>query len=233
MLNPDPKKLRAIGIDLHSKTRRRGAVVLTIGVFMVAMALISAETNDSTVLQRYHLGFWLMLFLSTVCCLGIFREGGPVKAFNEPVWRLKGMKDGAVLLRSLDDLAEYRFGGIFDALTDAQQSEVLSAYRVGNYFFPASSSKASTRLDERERTEKDRAYSATLTLLTRYLFIMAGVYGFKKTGFSPADITALLLTFGFFALNGPKIAILWNEPSPNSDGELRLLRGSQDGTTIT
>ena len=222
-----------MGIDLQSRTRRRGAVILTIGVFIITMALLVAETNNSATLQRYHLGFWLMLLDSIVCSLGVFREGGPVKAFNEPVWRLRGIKGGAVLLRSLDDLAEYRFGGSFDTLSDAQQGEILSAYRVGNYFYPAASSKASTRLDERERIEKDRAYSATLTVLTRYLFIMAGVCGFSKAGLSTADITALLLTFGFLGINGPKASVLWNEPSPRLDEELRLSHGKQNGTIAT
>lgn len=224
MLNSDPKKLRFLGIDLHSRTRRRYAVVLTIVAFVMAMAALSEGTDNSAALQRYHCGFWLMLLASAVCSAGIFREGGPVKAFNEPIWRLKEMKGGAVLLRNLDDLAEYRFGGRFDALTEAQQDEVLRSYRIGNYFYPATDSKASTRLDERERIEKDRAYSATLTSLTRYLFIMTGVCGFKSSSFTSADIAALLLTLGFVGLNGPKAAVLWNEPAPASEGELRIVR---------
>ena len=179
--------------------------------------------HESKLLQG-HLGApVLMLVIAFVCSLGIFRENGPVKAFNEPIWRLKGVKGGSVLLRSLDDLAEYRFGGKFDDLPAGQQSDVLGTYRVGNYFYPAASSKAPSRLDERERIEKDRAYSATLVSLTRYLFIVAGVYSVRRSGPSSIEVMALLISLGFIGQNGPKASILWNEPTPFPSGELRVV----------
>ncbi len=223
MLNPDPNKLRFLGIDLRSRLRRRCAVVLTFAVFFAALLSLSVEMDESKLLQGHSVGPVLMLVICFVCSLGIFRENGPVKAFNEPVWRLKGVKGGSVLLRSLDDLAEYRFGGKFDDLPAAQQNDVLGSYRVGNYFYPAASSKAPSRLDERERLEKDRAYSTTLASLTRYLFIMAGIYSARRSGISPSEAVALLFGFGFIGLNGPKATILWNEPTPLSDGEFRIV----------
>jgi hypothetical protein len=231
VLNSDPKKLRFFGIDLKSRFRRRCAVVLTFAVFFIAMTGLSYGMESWKVLQRYRCGGWLMLLVPILCSVGIFREGGPVKAFNEPVWRLKGVKGGSLLLRSLDDRAEYRFGGRFDELPAAQQNEILGSYRVGNYFFPAASSKAPSMLDERERVEKDRAYGATLASLTRYLVIMgvvyADIYGVRRSVISSSDVAALLLTFGFIGLNGPKAAVLWNEPAPPSDGELRIVNDNQ------
>jgi hypothetical protein len=230
MLN-EAGKLKSFGIDLRSRSRRRFAVVVTFGLYVLAMLVVSVGADHSLTLQRYHLGIWLMFGLTALFSLGIFREGGPVKAFAEPVWRVRGMKGGLVMVRSLDDLAEYRFGGRFDALTEAEQDVVLRAYRVGNYLFPAENSRASTRLDERERIEKDRAYGATLAKLTRYLFYLAGFFAIRRTAASPAEVVALMLTLGYFAVNGPKALILWDEPAPWGDGGLVLVRESREGGT--
>lgn len=224
MLNPDPRKLRFLGIDLRSRFRRRCAVVLMFGSYLLLVILVATGMEQSPILQRYHLGIWLMLAVLSLFSMGIFREGGPVKAFHEPVWKLRGFKGGAVMIRSLDDLAEYRFGAKLDALPPAEQSEVLRSYRVGNYLFSADTSRAPSRLDERERIEKDRAYSATLASLTRYLFIMAGVYGMRKGAISPAEVAATLFFLAYIGLNGPKAAILWNE-TVSPQGELHLAGG--------
>ena len=48
--------------------------------------------DESKLLQGHFAGPVLMLVICFVCSLGILRENGPVKAFNEPVWRLKGVK---------------------------------------------------------------------------------------------------------------------------------------------
>ncbi len=241
MLNPDPKKLRWLGIDMRSRTRRRCAVVLHVAVGVLGLFTLAAATADEPVLQRYHLSLYLMLLLTLLCSQGIFREGGVVKPFQErkehekAPWRLRGRPGRFVMLGSLDDRAEYRYGAKFDDLAEAEQQELLMKYRVGNYLFPAEASKAPGMqkappiLDEREQREKERANSITLKVMTGWLFYLAANYGTGHSkAMSGADIASLLLTFGFFATNGPKIYILWNEPSPLSEDDLHLVAAHAD-----
>jgi hypothetical protein len=225
MLNSDLNKLHFLGIDLHSRWRRRWLVALTYSIFLVSMAVLVEESKRVPALQSYHSGFWLMLIVAIAFqTFGIFREGGPVKRFNEPVRPFPGMKGGAVILGSLDDRAEYQFGAKFDALAETQQRELLRTYRVGNYLVPGEPSKAPGRLDEREVAEKQRASSKTLVWLTRYCFCLAGIYGFRKMGMPPEDLAAMLLTLGFLAATGPKANILWNEAAPSIEGDLQLVQ---------
>jgi hypothetical protein len=46
MLNPDPAKLRYLGIDLHSRTRRRMVVVLTWLTFVIGMSVRPASNTS-------------------------------------------------------------------------------------------------------------------------------------------------------------------------------------------
>jgi hypothetical protein len=224
MLNSDLNKLHFLGIDLHSRWRRRLLVALTYSIFLISMAVLVEESKRVPALQSYHSGFWLMLILATAFqTFGIFREGGPVKRFNEAVRPFPGMKDGAVILGSLDDRAEYQFGAKFDALPEEQQKELLRTYRVGNYLFPAEPSKAPGRLDEREIAEKQQASSKTLVWLARYSLCLAGIYAFREVGMSSEGLAATFLTLGFLAATGPKANILWNEPDPRIEGDLQLV----------
>jgi hypothetical protein len=89
----------------------------------------------------------MSIVATTLQTFGIFREGGPVTRFKEPGRPFPDIKAGAVILGSLDDRAEYQFGAKFDALAETQQKELLRAYRVGNYLFPAEPGKAPGRLE--------------------------------------------------------------------------------------
>lgn len=225
MLNSDLNKLRFLSIDLHSRWRRRLLVAFVYSIYVLSMAVLVRESERVSALQSYHSGFWLMLIVAIAFqTFGIFREGGPVKRFNEPMRSFPGMKGGAVILGSLDDRAEYQFGAKFDALPEAQQKELLRTYRVGNYLFPAEPSKAPGRLDEREVAEKQQASSKTLAWVIKLCFILAGVHAFGKTGMPPGDLAAMFLTLGFLAATGPKANILWNEPDPRIEGDLQLVQ---------
>jgi hypothetical protein len=224
MLNSDLNQLRFLSIDLHSRLRRRLLVTITYSIFVLSMAVLVEESKRAPALQSYHSGFWLMVIVATAFqTFGIFREGGPVKRFNEHVRPFPGMKGGAVILGSLDDRAEYQFGAKFDALPAAQQKELLRTYRVGNYLFPAEPSKAPGKLDEREIAEKQQASSKTLVWLNRYCLCLAGLDAFRKTGMPPENLAATLLTLAFLAATGPKASILWNEADPRIEGDLQLV----------
>jgi len=45
MLNSDFKKLHFLGIDLHSRGRRRRLVALTFSIFLLSMAVLVEETK--------------------------------------------------------------------------------------------------------------------------------------------------------------------------------------------
>jgi len=225
MLSADPKKLRLLGIDMHARGRRRSAVVLTYGVYLIAMGWLVRETRSVPGLREYYGGYWLMLLASSwVMGFSFLREGGAVKRFKLPVWRVRGEEGGWVLLRNLDDWAKYNYGDTFDALPEERQQEVLRKYRVGNYFFPASGSRTPDRLDEREVAELDRASKRTLTLLCTFCFSLAGAYAARNAVLRREDVAAVLFTLGTFAMSGPKASILWNEPDPRIGADLKLVQ---------
>jgi hypothetical protein len=214
MLNPEPRKLRYLGIDLHPRWLRRCVVVLTYLVYFIVMIVIAQKTKSVVVLQSYHLGFWLMALVSILMgAFGVFRDGGPVLRFTQPVWRLSGTEGSWMMLRGLDDRAKYSYGKNFDGLAEEQQKELLRTYRVGNYLFPADG-KARGADDERESAERERASGRTIVRLTQFCFAMAGIYAFSTARPSPEGLAAMFLTIGFYAMTGAKANILWNEIDP-------------------
>ena len=224
MLNSDPKKLRFLGIDMQSQTRRRAAVVLTYGLYVIAIGCLAAGSKSVDGLQHYRAGFWLMLLVSSwVMGFSIFREGGVVKRFKLPVWQMRGTRGEWVLLRDLDDWAKYKHGGTFEELPPAHQQELLRRYKVGNYFFPANRSMTPERLDEREIAEIDRASRRTLVLLCSFCFCLAGAYSAPAIHLHSEDIAATLFLLGTFAMTGPKAGILWSEPDPRASADLQLV----------
>jgi hypothetical protein len=224
MLNPDAKKLRYLGIDMHSRTRRRAAVVLTYGIFVIATGCVLAAWKTEAGFQHYWAGFCSMLLLSS-CVMGasIFREGGIVKRFKLPVWEMRGAEGGWVMLRDLNDWAKYSHGDMFDALPPAQQEDVLRRYKVGNYYFPAQRSMTPERLDEREIAEMNRASRRTLTLLCTFCFSLAGAYSVPAIHLHNEDIAATFFLLSVFAMTGPKASILWSEPDPRTNADLQLV----------
>jgi hypothetical protein len=221
MLNPDPAKLRYLGIDLRSRTRRRWVVSITWALFFVGMAMLS-NWFDS---QRYFMSHPLLalgLALGAVILytLGsVFRDGGALKHFDLPTWRLRGLRGQFVLLQSLDDWARYKHGARLDELPLEQQEEVLRTYRMGFYFFPADKSMTPERLDEREIAVRNQASMSTLKWLTLFCFSFAATYA-TSSGLHRMDVVLGLMTIGVIALNGPKSIILWNEPDPRIGNDL-------------
>jgi hypothetical protein len=227
MLNPDPAKLRYLGIDLHSRTRRRIVVVLTWLAFVIGMSLLS-YTLDTQPFFLTHpiIGFYLVaLAVGLFTLASVFRDGGVVKPFHLRVWHIHGMHgDEFVLLRNLDDWARYQHGARLTELPEEQQREVLRTYRVGYYVFPADKSKTPERLDEREVAVRNQASTNALKWVTLFCFSLAGAYATKTIPIRSTDVAMTLLTLGIVAFNGPRSLILWNEPDPRENGDLALVQ---------
>ena len=226
MLNPDPAKLRYLGIDLHSRTRRRVVVVLTWGALMIGMGVLS-YTLDTQPFFRTHpiIGFYLVVLVLGLFTLGsVFRDGGAIKPFQFRVWHIHGPRGGEfVFLRNLDDWARYQHGTRLAELPDEQQHEVLRTYRVGYYVFPADKSKTPERLDEREIAVRNEASTTALKWVTLFCFSLAGAYAVKTIPLRSTDVAMSFLTLGIFAFNGPRSLILWNEPDPRESSDLALV----------
>jgi hypothetical protein len=227
MLNPDPAKLRYLGIDLHSRTRRRIVVVFTWLAFVIGMSLLSYTLDTQPFFLAHSIiGFYLVAFAVGLFTLAsVFRDGGVVKTFHLRVWHIHGMRGGEfVLLRSLDDWARYQHGARLTELPEEQQREVLRTYRVGYYVFPADKSKTPERLDEREIAVRNQASTNALRWVTLFCFSFAGAYATKTIPIRSTDVAMSLLTLGIVAFNGPRSLILWNEPDPRESGDLTLVQ---------
>jgi hypothetical protein len=219
MLTNDPKRLRLLGIDLHARTRRRAAVVITyLGYFIGIAALGTFFQDKQTPWSEY-----LSMFAWTLAVMhfGLFRTKGPVKRMDERPNVYRDM----VLLRGLDDWSRYRHGSNFEALSAEQQHEVLMKYKVGNYLFPEKNKHAGfdpDAPDERELAERNRAYNRALQLMTTFLFSLTGVMIERAAHHrSPGDMPSLFMALGLAAVTLPKAVILWNEADPRELLEVR------------
>jgi hypothetical protein len=172
MLTNDPKRLRLLGIDLHSRGRRRAAVVITyLGYFILMIVLDDRFEPDVSLWLKY-----LCMFATTIFFMssGVFNSSGPVKRMTEQANYYRDM----VLLRGLDDWSRYLYGGNYESLAADQQHDVLMRYKVGGYLLPASRRHPgfdSNAPDERELAERNRAYVRALQLMTIFLFSLTGI----------------------------------------------------------
>ncbi|MGA2250916.1 hypothetical protein [Terracidiphilus sp.] len=224
MLNPDPAKVRYLGIDLHSRTRRRIVVLVTWILFFVGMSVLTFAL-DTPAFFRSHsaIGLYCALLFANLFTLGsVFREGSVLKRFDLPVWRLRSLGGKQfVLIRDLNGWAKYQYGAPLAELSEEQQHEVLLKYRVGSYLFPADKSKTPERLDEREIVVRDQASRNVLRWITLLCFCLAGSYACKAIPLRPIDVSMTFITLGIAAFIMPKSIILWNEPDPRISGDLQ------------
>lgn len=226
MLSSDPKRLRFLGIDLHSRIRRRWLVVLAYLFYFFALAAIGSAFEGRQAFPSEHLLLFIVSFgfLFFAPLSGI---KGPVKSFDD-VRRPAGGKlfGKGVILRNLDDWAKYRYGDVFDAITPEQQQKLLRVYRVGNYLLPfKSASSFDTEIpDERELAERDRASHQALRFLGLMLICSAVIVAnnWNRHGNS-GDLTATFLEFAVTALTLPQAIILWHESDPRQDQDLKAV----------
>lgn len=224
-------KLRYLGIDLHSRRRRRIVVLCSWVAFIAGMtALDNFLKKESFSAYHPHLSMWATLVC--VCLfyyLSVFRDGGAIRPFHFRTLPLAGFKGRFVILNSLDDWACHSYGATLDDLPQEQQQDVLRRYRVGCYFFPADKSRSPERLDEREMAIRDRASASTLHWVGVWCAICAGsLSGHSFAHLQPADIITTLFQATFMAMAGPATVILWTEPDPRDSGELSLVEAPSE-----
>lgn len=226
MLNPE--KLRYLGIDLHSRTRRRVLVVATWLAFLVGMEALNVVLSLVPWFGVHPMAA-LGLGMAAVALFSfgsVFRDGGAVRRFQMPIWCMRGHKgEGFVMLRDLDDWARYKFGAKLADLPEAEQQQVLRTYRVGYYWFPAGRSRTPERLDERELAVRNEASVTTLRWVGLLCFSFAGTFGARMRPIGSGEVGITLLMLGCCAFNGPRSVILWNEPDPRINGDLALVAG--------
>ncbi|NYF80126.1 hypothetical protein [Granulicella arctica] len=211
MLTSDPKRLSVFGIDLHSRTRRRVAVVLTyLGYLAAIIAIGTAFDGKGHPWIEYAS---MAVLTAIVTTRGLFRNNGPVKRTDEPN-RTGAFKD-QVILRNLYDWSKYHCGDAFAALTREQQHHILLKYKVGNYLFPKNDRYNPDKLDERELTERNRASTRALQLLTTWFAYMSGMMIAHEANHTPhQDLPSLFMEMTLAAATLPKAIILWTEPDP-------------------
>ena len=212
MLTNDPKRLRLLGIDLHSRARRRIAVVFTYLAYFIVMVILDTRFEP-------NVNLWLKYLCMLVATLyfmrsGVFRSCGPVKRMDERANFYHDM----VLLRGLDDWSRYLYGGNYDALPAEQQHDVLMRYKVGAYLLPEKNKHAgfdTEAPDERELVERNRAFVRALQIMTTLLFSLTGIMVDRAVHHGRTeDMPSLFMTLGLAAVTLPRAVILWNEADP-------------------
>jgi hypothetical protein len=218
--------LRYLGIDLHSRRRRRVVVVCNWIIFFLGMAALDTLLDSRSFSGRHpERSLWVTLaYICLFYFLSVFRDGGAIRPFHFRTLPLAGFKGRVVVLSSLDDWARHSHGADLADLPEDQQQDVMRRYRVGRYYFPADKSRSPQRLDEREMMIRDRACASTL----RWVGTFCAVYAASLTSHNfrhlqPADIATSLFNIAFIAVAGPATVILWTEPDPRDLNELSLV----------
>lgn len=215
-------KLHYLGIDLHSRGRRRVVVVCNWVVFFLGSSALGTLLDARSFSVRHpEISLWPALaYLCLFYYLSVFRDGGVIRPFHFRTLPLAGSTGRVVVLSSLDDWARYRHGAVLADLSEDQQQEILHSYRVGRYYRPADKSRSPERLDEREMMIRDRASASVL----RSLVALCVVYGYtiacSTRHLQPGEILTDFFNIAFIALAGPASVILWNEPDPGETGDL-------------
>jgi len=167
-----------------------------------------------------YLALWLLA--AVVSFGGTFRNGGMVKSFD-----VRKQRAGAMMMvGSLDEWAQYKYGTPnFEESSAEQQSELLSAYRVGTYLVPQDKLRRRDGLpDEREAAERDRVSRRTLVWLASYLVYIAASFSVQhQRKIDGLDVVATLLSLAVLAMTLPKAMVLWEEADPEESGELEVL----------
>lgn len=219
-------KLRYLAIDLHSRRRRRVAVVCSWVAFILGMAALETFLdNDKFSIHHPDLSLWATIaYVCLFYYLSVFRDGRAIRPFHFRTLPLAGFKGRVVVLSCLDDWARHSHGAALADLSEEQQQDVLRRYRVGRYYFPADKSRSPERLDEREMIIRDRASAITLRWVGTCCAVWAGMLiGRNFAHLQPADIITNLFELTFMTIAGPATVILWAEPDPRESGEPSLV----------
>jgi hypothetical protein len=229
MLVADQNRLSWLGIDMRARWKRRMVVVMTYSAYVLTVIGILRIIPG-----KYQ--FWFLLAVSAaLLLLSVFRDGGPVKSFDE-ARPTRGALPGKVMLGSLDDWSRYFHGIDFASASEAQQKDVLNRYRVGNYWMPEKPDyygKADVA-DEREVMERDRASYLSLRFLALTIAALALYQGaLLREGWNAAANAALLLGLAVAAITLPKAIILWTEADPRDAEDLRLAEAESPAGTVS
>lgn len=221
MLASDVKKLWWLGIDMQPRWRRRAAVVVT---YCILFVLVMVAMDNYWAPHRY-LALAAMV-LSTVACqsASVFRRNGVLKSFEDP----RPVVRGRVMVNGLDEWARYRFGAAnFEEATEKQQTELLRRYRVGTFLVPAKA-KPWVGLDEREIGERDNSSRWALQRIATLLAMYAGIFAVKPKPLEQMEMAGFLWSFFLLAITLPQARILWTEPDPREDEEMRLVMAERE-----
>jgi hypothetical protein len=217
MLSSDPGRLRLSGVDLRSRWRRRLAVALTYGVYTVVMMAATEQAFPQTKIVMWVASVGIVL-------LGIFRDRGPVKSFNQPTSLMRSRIRSA-MLRGLDKDAKRRYGAAFDELSEEKQKAIMGKVRgsaMRKYLDPEIVDPDWP--DEREMVERNRASVRTLQFVATMTIVMA--IGFTRGRFNhqPNHLVASALELMVIVLTLPKAIILWTANHPRDSEEIDLQR---------
>jgi hypothetical protein len=226
VLTDDPKRLRFLGIDLHSRTRRRLMVAVTYIVYILAMTAIQTAFEDRPVPQSGFfslpgglLEFGLMYAVTFIVPWGIFRGKGPVKSFDDWQGPFKRYGD-RLTLETRDDWAKYLYGEPFAELPPDKQDDVRHRQRPGRYLVSYKHFSGPDIPDEREMAEANRASRRALNILGLLLALTAGRYASNLARhLRPGEVAETFLEFTVAACTLPKAIILWKEPDPHDSSQ--------------
>lgn len=214
MLSAEEKRLRWLGIDMRPRWRRRFAVVVTYLAFLTAIG-----ASD----QRWwsHPMIATVVLISLIQFVGVFRQRGPLKSFEDPL----DQRPGAwVIVNGLDEWARYRYAATsFDEATAEQQEALLKSYRVGNFMVPAKRGGRDS-LDEREMRERDGAVRWSMRWVGLFVASAAGRYSATHRPLTGMGVAADFCVVLVLLWTLPQARMLWTERDPREiTGEMGLV----------
>jgi hypothetical protein len=162
-----------------------------------------------------------VVLISLIQFMGVFRQRGPLKSFEDPL----DQRPGAwVIVNGLDEWARYRYAATsFDEATAEQQEALLKSYRVGNFMVPAKRGGRDL-LDEREMRERDGAVRWSMRWVGAVVASSAGIYAAKQHPVSGMDVAADFCAILVLVLTLPQARVLWTERDPREvSGEIGLV----------
>ena len=225
-----PSNFRYLGIDLHSRTRRRVLVALTWTVLLLGIVALERALESVHALNGHPALRFLIVLVAGLLFgfCSVFRTVNTASVV--PTQRLRGMKEPVVLLTNLHDRALYKYGAPFDELPEEQQQELLRSYKVGNYYFPVAQNKAPKPFGRRKSTVGNQPTASALRRLGGA--ICGGlIYAAITTLRHPEHVATYFLIIGIFAAFWLQSIALWNEPDLPREDRAPLERTSMPEQT--
>jgi len=219
VLATQQNRISWMGIDMRPRWRRRVAVIAT---YLVAFA-------TSLMLPFWQGHGWftptkaLFALVIAVELISIFRDGGMVKTFEDPLLQDRLLARAGVYSLSR---AKSRLSASKRYVRSTPEEQQRMMRRLDEWPpFMRQTDGSGIVPDERERVERDQAARATLNRLASMLLLVSFLTAVRGEAAWPRmEAVQFLLIFFVIARTGPKAFVIWREHDPlEIAGEIELV----------